>query len=361
MVVVDTIGAIAIGGRAGLHLAASCCSSSSSCRRRWPPPRWARRCPDEGGPYVWVRLAFGRFAGALTSLLYWAGTPMWLGGSLTVVAIAVWQRFVSDLSGGWAGTSSPSAFVGARDGRQRRAAALGQVGAVQRGDRPDRAARVLLGHRRRLRRSARRARHRGRRPAPVVPGLHRRRTGPALLVRRDRAAVDRGRGDGQPPARHPGGHRARRCRSAAHVRRADPGRARRPADRAGDLAARPGRRDADRVHRVRRLGRLRTVRRTLSGAGAVDRHADRPGLPVGPRRQRHHLDHGLRASPGRRLPGRRRTGRPRARSRPGPAFRCGWRCVSGGGLAGSPGWSTCGRRTATRSATSRPRSPSPSR
>jgi amino acid transporter len=37
--------------------------------------------PDEGGAYVWVRTAFGRFAGALTSLLSWAGTPMWLGGS----------------------------------------------------------------------------------------------------------------------------------------------------------------------------------------------------------------------------------------------------------------------------------------
>ena len=45
--------------------------------------------PEEGGAYVWVRMAFGRFTGALTSLLYWVGTPMWLGGSLTVVAIAV--------------------------------------------------------------------------------------------------------------------------------------------------------------------------------------------------------------------------------------------------------------------------------
>src|SRR4051794_41537678 len=45
--------------------------------------------PEEGGAYVWVSRAFGRFTGALTSLLYWVGTPMWLGGSLTVVAIAV--------------------------------------------------------------------------------------------------------------------------------------------------------------------------------------------------------------------------------------------------------------------------------
>jgi amino acid transporter len=54
--------------------------------------------PDEGGAYVWVRMAFGRFAGALTSLLYWAGTPMWLGGSVAVVAMSVYGRFFGELS-----------------------------------------------------------------------------------------------------------------------------------------------------------------------------------------------------------------------------------------------------------------------
>ena len=54
--------------------------------------------PEEGGAYVWVRTAFGRFAGALTSLLYWVGTPMWLGGSVTVVAIAVYESFYTPLT-----------------------------------------------------------------------------------------------------------------------------------------------------------------------------------------------------------------------------------------------------------------------
>jgi hypothetical protein len=54
--------------------------------------------PEEGGAYVWVRRAFGRYAGALTSLLYWAGTPMWLGGSVAVVAMAVYQQFLGSLS-----------------------------------------------------------------------------------------------------------------------------------------------------------------------------------------------------------------------------------------------------------------------
>jgi glutamate:GABA antiporter len=99
MVVVDTIGAIAIGGPQAftwlIVLFAFFFVPSALATAEM-----GAALPDEGGPYVWVRQAFGRFAGALTSLLYWAGTPMWLGGSLTVVAIAVWERFVSGLGGG---------------------------------------------------------------------------------------------------------------------------------------------------------------------------------------------------------------------------------------------------------------------
>jgi amino acid transporter len=54
--------------------------------------------PGEGGVYVWVREAFGTFAGSLSSLLYWAGTPMWLGGSVAAVALTVHQRFIGELS-----------------------------------------------------------------------------------------------------------------------------------------------------------------------------------------------------------------------------------------------------------------------
>jgi amino acid transporter len=53
--------------------------------------------PEEGGPYVWVRMAFGRWAGALASVLYWLGTPTWLGGSVTVLAIALVERTFGDL------------------------------------------------------------------------------------------------------------------------------------------------------------------------------------------------------------------------------------------------------------------------
>jgi hypothetical protein len=36
--------------------------------------------PAEGGAYVWVRLAFGQLAAAVTSVFYWLSNPIWLGG-----------------------------------------------------------------------------------------------------------------------------------------------------------------------------------------------------------------------------------------------------------------------------------------
>ncbi len=53
--------------------------------------------PAEGGHYVWTRLAFGRVAGAVSALLYWIETPIWIGGALTITAIAVTEEFVAPL------------------------------------------------------------------------------------------------------------------------------------------------------------------------------------------------------------------------------------------------------------------------
>jgi glutamate:GABA antiporter len=97
MVVVDTIGAIAVGGgRAFTWLVVL--FVSFFIPSALASAELGAAIPDEGGAYVWVRMAFGRFAGALTSLLYWAGTPMWLGGSVAVVAMSVYGRFFSELS-----------------------------------------------------------------------------------------------------------------------------------------------------------------------------------------------------------------------------------------------------------------------
>src|ERR1700722_4535929 len=43
--------------------------------------------PQEGGPYLWTRLAFGHLAGAVNDFLYWVTNPVWIGGSLTASCI----------------------------------------------------------------------------------------------------------------------------------------------------------------------------------------------------------------------------------------------------------------------------------
>lgn len=97
MVVVDTIGAIAIRGAQAftwlgvLFVSFFVPSALMSAEL-------GAALPHEGGAYVWVRTAFWRFAGALTSLVYWAGTPIWLGDSVAVVALSVYERFIGDLS-----------------------------------------------------------------------------------------------------------------------------------------------------------------------------------------------------------------------------------------------------------------------
>lgn len=52
--------------------------------------------PQEGGPYLWVRLAFGHLAGAFTAFLYWVTTPVWVGGTLSVAAVTAFTTFFGD-------------------------------------------------------------------------------------------------------------------------------------------------------------------------------------------------------------------------------------------------------------------------
>ncbi|MDI2125009.1 APC family permease [Yinghuangia seranimata] len=56
--------------------------------------------PQEGGPYVWVNLAYGRTAAALTTLLYWVTNPVWLGGSLVFAAAGAWDGHITYLGSG---------------------------------------------------------------------------------------------------------------------------------------------------------------------------------------------------------------------------------------------------------------------
>ena len=49
--------------------------------------------PEEGGPYIWTRLAFGRGVAAVNSLIYWISNPIWVGGTLGITALATAQQF----------------------------------------------------------------------------------------------------------------------------------------------------------------------------------------------------------------------------------------------------------------------------
>jgi amino acid transporter len=47
----------------------------------------------QGGPYLWVRLAFERFAGSVAAMVSWLKSPVWFGGILAFVAVATAETF----------------------------------------------------------------------------------------------------------------------------------------------------------------------------------------------------------------------------------------------------------------------------
>lgn len=51
--------------------------------------------PVEGGPYEWVKMSFGRLAGAVTAVLFWLTNTIWIGGTLAATAIATLNAFVA--------------------------------------------------------------------------------------------------------------------------------------------------------------------------------------------------------------------------------------------------------------------------
>src|SRR5699024_5044733 len=54
----------------------------------------------QGGPYLWVRDAFGRPAGAIASLFSWVTQPVWVGGSMSFLAVTTWSTYISPISSG---------------------------------------------------------------------------------------------------------------------------------------------------------------------------------------------------------------------------------------------------------------------
>src|ERR1700730_15320612 len=48
---------------------------------------------QEGGVFEWVKLAFGRIPASFAAMLYWISNPLWVGGTLSVTAIAAIKVF----------------------------------------------------------------------------------------------------------------------------------------------------------------------------------------------------------------------------------------------------------------------------
>jgi amino acid transporter len=55
---------------------------------------------EEGGPYIWTRMALGRFWGAINAVLYWISNPIWMGGILALSAIAGFSISFTNLDTG---------------------------------------------------------------------------------------------------------------------------------------------------------------------------------------------------------------------------------------------------------------------
>jgi amino acid transporter len=60
---------------------------------------------QEGGPYEWSKLAFGRFSAAIAAVYYWITNPLWVGGSLAFIATTAWvtAKHLPDIGTGTAG------------------------------------------------------------------------------------------------------------------------------------------------------------------------------------------------------------------------------------------------------------------
>jgi len=48
---------------------------------------------EEGGSYIWTKLAMGRPIASVNAVMYWISNPIWLGGSLTITAYATFTTF----------------------------------------------------------------------------------------------------------------------------------------------------------------------------------------------------------------------------------------------------------------------------
>ncbi len=104
---------------------------------------------QEGGPYEWMKMSWGRLPAGLGSVLYWITNPLWVGGSLCFIAAAAWSDNLHAIGSGFTVGEHP---LQGRvhldlDRRRDRVAAPRQVDPQRRRNHPHRRAGVLLDHR----------------------------------------------------------------------------------------------------------------------------------------------------------------------------------------------------------------------
>lgn len=58
---------------------------------------------EEGGVYVWARMAFGRVVAAVAALFTWVTQPVWVGGAMAFVAVETWNEYVIPVTAGGVG------------------------------------------------------------------------------------------------------------------------------------------------------------------------------------------------------------------------------------------------------------------
>lgn len=55
---------------------------------------------EEGGAYTWVRNALGRKSAAIAAILTWVTQPVWVGGTMSFLAVATWDSYISPITRG---------------------------------------------------------------------------------------------------------------------------------------------------------------------------------------------------------------------------------------------------------------------
>ena len=95
----DTIGSIAAGGTQSLFWAVFLVLTFM-IPIAYVMAETGAAFPEEGGPYQWVKFAYGRLPAGIASVLYWITNPLWLGGSLSFIAFEAFSTHLVSVKSG---------------------------------------------------------------------------------------------------------------------------------------------------------------------------------------------------------------------------------------------------------------------